>query len=135
MGLDSLVSQPSIGIWKAKTIAIAIQYCAVAKIPVRSQASSSTTTPATAARVRMVYSGTAGLPRGLAPRSDYGAHRFVGQQAADGDHYEECQLLQRQPERQLDAGDEAGVVGPMVAVDAHEIPDREDDHHWKHRKQ
>src|SRR5918994_52991 len=94
MGLESLVSQPSIGIWKAKTMAIAIQYCAVAKIPVRSQASSSPTTPATAARVMIVYSGTAALPRCLAPRAHYGAHCFVGQQAADRDHREERQLLQ-----------------------------------------
>src|SRR5829696_1416874 len=129
MGLDSLVSQPSIGIWKAKTMAIATQYCAVAKIPVRSQANSSTTTPATAAKVRMVYSGTARLVDGLPPCADDAAHRFVGQQTADRDHHEEQELLQRQPQRQLDAGDEAGVVGPMLAVDAHEIPDREDDHH------
>src|SRR5919112_85024 len=132
MGSDSLVSQPSIGIWKAKTMAIAIQYCTVAKIPVRSQASSSTTTPRTAPRVMIVYSGTAGLPGRLAPCADHGAHRFVCQQTANGDDNEESQLLQWQSERQLDTGDEAGVVGPVVAVDAHEIPDREDDHHRQH---
>src|SRR4029450_12917330 len=103
MGLDSLVSQPSIGIWKANTMAIAIQYCAVVKIPVRSQASSNTTTPPIAIRVRIVYSGTADPADGLTPRADDGAHRLVGQKAADGDHHEEHQLFQWQPQRQLDA--------------------------------
>src|SRR5215207_5037798 len=113
MGLDNLVSQPSMGIWKAKTMAIAIQYCAVAKIPVRSQTSSNTTTPPTAIRVRIVYSGTVALAHGLMPCADDGVHGLVGQQTADGDHHEEQQLLQWQPQ-QLYARDEAGVVRPVV---------------------
>jgi hypothetical protein len=48
IGALSLVSQPSTGIWKPRTITIEIQYTARRNSPVRNTANSSTHTASTA---------------------------------------------------------------------------------------
>lgn len=100
MGSESFVSQPSTGIWKARTIANATQYWTVVKIPVRNQPSSNATTARTATAVKTVYSGTGRLLPGrrrwpAQPGQDV-TDRLVGQEPTDGDHEKEDDLLHRQ---------------------------------------
>src|SRR5215211_7645755 len=112
------------------------QYWIVVKIPVRSQASSKTTTAPTATSVSTVYSGIVDLPGRLAPAVavEHGANRLVRQQTTDRDHHEKSKFLQRQRRRQLNSGDESDVVGPVLAVNSNQIPDREDHHYGQHRQ-
>src|SRR4051812_40042993 len=122
IGSRSLVSHPSTGTWNAKTIAIEIQYCAVRKMPVRSQHNSTSTVPTTAITVSTVYSGTwssigrppprpggrrrarGGRLRTQPPKEPQDrADRLVRQQPAPRDDEEEDQFLQRHAPDELDA--------------------------------
>src|SRR4249919_3247690 len=123
IGFDSFVSQPSTGIWNAKTMSIETQYCKEPKMPVRNQHSSSSTTPTMATPVSRVYSGI-GLPgRSGSQPAEHLADRSVRQQSADRHHDEERQLLDRHPEDQLPTGHEPRVVRPVITNDADDVPD------------
>src|SRR6478752_7141190 len=114
-------------------IAIAIQYWARRKMPVRSQKTSARTVPTTESTASTVYSGIALLP--LTPPAEHRADRLVGQQPADRDDDEEDDLLQRHVAREPDAGRVPLAVRPVPARDAHDVPDQEDREHRKERQQ
>src|SRR5690348_16692835 len=142
MGALSLVSQPSTSTWKPKTMAMLIQNCALAKTRVPDHRSRATTAR-TARTARTVYSRIGGLPtagrsprgvrvRARAPRrpahdGQHPAHGLVGEQAADRDDDEEDELLDRHATGQVESRDVGGVVAPVVAPDADEVPGGEDD--------
>src|SRR6476661_4041008 len=144
MGALSLVSQPSTSTWKPKTMAMLIQNCARANTRVPDHRSRAMVA-STARTASTVYSRIAGLrsaraahgPAATGPlvgapghppqRRQHPADGLVGQQAADRDDDEEDELLDRHAARQVEAGDVGRVVAPVVAPDADEVPDREDD--------
>src|SRR6476660_220903 len=99
---------------------MAIQYCAVRKMPVRSQNTSAATVAMTDRMASAVYSGIAPPP--LAPPAEHGPDGLVGQQPADRDDHEEDDLLEGYVQREADAGRVPLAVRPVAARDADDVP-------------
>src|SRR4051794_1602822 len=111
---------------------MAIQYCPLRKMPVRSQRSSSPTIPSTDSTAVTVYSRIA-TPQ-LAHPPEHRADGLVGEQAADRDDDEEHVLLEGHA-RRADAGGVLRAVPPEPAPDAEGVPGQEDDEHRQEREQ
>src|SRR6478735_8529875 len=106
---------------------MAIQYCAVRKMPVRSQSTSAATVAMTDRMARAVYSGIVTTPP--APPAEHRADGLVGQQPADRDDHEEDDLLEGHVEREAHAGRVLLAVRPVAARDADDVPHQEDREH------
>src|SRR6478736_867544 len=93
---------------------MAIQYCAVRKMPVRSQSTSAATVAMTDRMARAVYSGIVATPP--APPAEHRADGLVGQQPADRDDHEEDDLLEGHVEREAHAGRVPLAVRPVAGA-------------------